>query len=572
MPTVPLHCGASTSGRRPVGRRLAGLTLAASIAGTAAGCATDPRHDGLSPREFAAVEHVAVHMAGDEPRQAYQVLERIQGLSCDLYGAPPNDPAHKVVTRYEALYDMQLEAADLGANAVVGVTCRRDTFSQGCFDVIVCTGEAARLDDGVGMDLPAAPRAGGAAKAAGTGFVADAALYESPLGFTPDYLSEAQRAELGTLGLAVPARSPGKTVEAPPSGDEAVYQGAGLWFVQCAAQGGTLGLIISPLCAAIGAGLGALTAESAENVQASRAAIGATLEEYYSHRALRDRVLRVAAESGAPPLEAQAPPLPGDAMERRANPWRFDAPVDSVIEVGVEELLLPAWRSGATTNLPVPLSMRARVRVVRLSDSREIYNHSYRFVSEPRLFRQWGAENGAALQSALNAGLDKIARQIVEDLLFAYPLMPGFTFTANDANERNYVVEPLNPPAHQYWPTGSAQASRAQSRQPTFRWRKFPSVAVLEADFQGKLRELSALRYDLRVYRLDEERGTVSMVLEQDDIEATEYKAPRALAAGAAYIWSVRARFALDAGERTSRWSGDWLPGNVKGFLFRTPG
>jgi hypothetical protein len=425
-----------------------------------AGCATDERRDGLSPHEFASVDHIAIHMAGEQPAQAYQVLDRIQGVSCNLSRVPRNHPAHKVVTRYEALYDMKLEAADLGANAIVGVACQALNLSGSCYTSIVCEGDAVRLDDGVGLDLPLASmnelQSQAIGEAASADFVGNPALYESLVGFTPDYLTEAQRARLGTIGIAVQARSPGRTVETPPSGEEAVYQGAGLWFVQCAAQGGALGLIVSPLCAAVGAGLGALSAESEHSVKTSRSAVRAALEKYYSHAALRDRMLGAAAQSGAQTLVMQAVPLPEDKVSRHGNPWRFDEHVDSVIEIGVEELLLPAWRSGATTNLPTPVSVRTRVRVVQLEDSREIYNRSYSFVSEKKLFRQWGADNGAALRQALETGFEQIAEQIVDDLLLVYPLMPAFAITNTGTQQRNYVIEPLNPPAHQYWHAGSA--------------------------------------------------------------------------------------------------------------------
>lgn len=566
-----MHTGKSSATRPRSQRRPARLAPALVVGALAAGCAADPRRDGLSPHEFASVDHIAVHMGGEQPRHEYQILDRIEGISCDLSGAPRNHPAHKVVTEYEALYDMKLEAADLGANAIVGVICRRYGISQSCYESMICEGDAVRLDDGVGMDLPLASMSALQAKAASADFAGNPALYESLIGFTPDYLTEAQRVGLGKVGVAVPARTPGRTVEAPPSGDDAMYQGAGLWFVQCAAQGGTIGLVISPLCAAIGAGLGAWSSESEENVKASSFAIRSALEDYYSHQALRDRMMRAAAQSGAPALTVQSPPLPEDEVVRRGNPWRFDQNVDSVIEVGVEELLLPAWRSGATTNMPTPVSVRTRVRVLRLPDSREIYNRSYSFVSDKRLFREWGAESGAALRHALEIGFEQIAEQIVEDVLLAYPLMPGFAITGAGTNRRNYVVEPMEPPVHQYWSAGSARASLATSLEPKFRWRDFPGDKVLNADFQGKLRQLSSLRYDLRIYRLDDQRSTARIVLERNNIVTTEYQMTQPLAPNTEYVWSVRARFALDTGERTSRWSGDWVGGDIRGFLFKTP-
>ena len=545
------------------------LALLLAAAALATGCATDPRRDGLSPHEFASVDHIAIRMLGEQATGEYQVLERIEGVSCDLSGAPPYHPSHKVVTEYEALYDLKLEAADLGANAIVGVVCRRDSYFGSCYASISCEGDAVRLDDGVSMDLPLASMSALQAKAASTDFAGNPALYESLIGFTPDFLTEAQRSNLGEVGIAVAPRAPGKTVEAPPSGDQAMYQGAGLWFGQCLAGGGTLGLIISPVCAAIGAGVGALSAESDENVQASSSAIRSALEDYYSHEALRRRIVRVAEQSGAQTLTAAAKPA-GDSVVG-AEGWRFDRAVDSVIEIGVEELLLPAWRSGATTNLPSPLSVRTRVRVVRLWDSREIYNRSYSFVSQRRLFREWGAQSGAALRHALETGFEQMAERIVDDLLLVYPLMPGFAITGAGTNQRNYVVEPLQPPVHQYWYAGSAVASRAISLEPTLRWRDFPSEKVLIADFQAKLHRLSDLRYDLRVYRMDDDRNRVRVILERNNIAANEYQITQPLAPNTLYAWSVRARFTLDTGQRTTRWSGDWVGGGVRGFLFQTP-
>lgn len=531
----------------------------------------DARRDGLTAREFSSVEHIAVHRAGQPPRQSFQVLDHIQGLSCNLSPAPSNHPAHKVVTEYEALYDMKLEAADLRANAVVGVSCRSRGLSRNCYQSIVCEGDAVRLDDGVGMELPPVSMQALRAPSGDTEPSVDAALYRSLLGFTPDYLTEAERAGLGNAGVATPDRTPGSTVNAPPGGEIAAYQGAGLMFVQCAAQGGTIGLIVSPLCAAIGAGIGAFSAESEDNVRTSGFAIRTTLGEYYSHSALRDRVVRIAAQSGARPLILEAP-VDHEASTGRDDIWHFDEPVDCVIEVGVEELLLPQGRGGAATNLPVPVSVRARARVICPGDSGEIYNRSYGFVSEKRLFREWGAQGGAALRHALETGFDELAERMVEDLLLAYPLMPGFAVSGAPSGRRYYVVEPIAPPAHPDRDANNAAAARATSLEPRLRWRAFPSRRVLAADFQGKLGSLTRLRYDVRLYRVDGNPRKARLVLEKNRLDATDYQIEQPLAPDTEYAWSVRARFVLDTGERVSRWSGDRIAGNVRGFLFRTPG
>lgn len=136
--------------------RLALAWTVGALVLAAAGCASDPRRDGLSPHEFASVDHIAVYLGGEGPQHDYQVLDRIAGISCNRSGVPRNHPAHKVVTEYEPIYDLKLEAADLGANAIAGVTCQHYGYSGRCDESIVCEGDAVRLDDGVGMDFPLA--------------------------------------------------------------------------------------------------------------------------------------------------------------------------------------------------------------------------------------------------------------------------------------------------------------------------------------------------------------------------------------------------------------------------------
>jgi len=204
----------------------AALLLAGVVA--LSGCASDYRRDGLSIHEFAAVDRVAVYEQGDGPRLDYQILDRVEGISCGFSLVPKAHPAYREVTEYEALYDMKLEAADVGANALVDVDCRRyyRGFTDRCNEAILCKAGAARLDDGVGMEVPP-----GGTRSLAPPPDADTARarYRPPMGIVPDYLTERQRAGLGRVGIGSPAARPGKTVQAPPTGKTAALQGAGMW-------------------------------------------------------------------------------------------------------------------------------------------------------------------------------------------------------------------------------------------------------------------------------------------------------------------------------------------------------
>ena len=72
-----------------------------SSAALAAGCVTDPRRDGLSPHEFASVDHIAIHLDGEQPRHEYQVLDRIEATEYRM--TQPLAPNTEYVSSVRAL-------------------------------------------------------------------------------------------------------------------------------------------------------------------------------------------------------------------------------------------------------------------------------------------------------------------------------------------------------------------------------------------------------------------------------------------------------------------------------------
>jgi hypothetical protein len=516
----------------------------------------------LTPEDFAAVEELPVHMAGAPVKRTAEVLGEIEGISCNDTGYAPEHPRARPVTRFEALFHLRLAAADRDADAVAEVRCepRAGGALAACHGSVVCTGLAVRNAPTQGtQSAPAAP-ADDAGDADGT---AEDDGFLVPLGFTPDYLTETQRAALGRLGIGVLPGVPGSRIEAPLTPKQAAAWGAGQWFLNCIGQGGYFGLIISPACALLGATVGATSAADPETLESTGEAIVSALRGAYDHGVLRDEVVRVARSTTGAEFDVLEGPSGGD-----------DAPApDTVLEVGVDELLLPAASQGAVTNLPSPITVRARARVMRVADGAVLYDRAYGFTTEARRFTDWGAENGAPVRHALELGYRDIAERIVDDVLLAYPLMPvfGAASMAQDSPERRYLVEPFAPARHGYDYEGRAWPTSAGTLEPTFSWAPFPSPAARAADFQGRLDEASAVAYDLRLYRIDQPRGAARLVLERQGIERTRYTLDQPLAPGTLYVWTVRARFELGEAGRTTRWSGDWLSGKVKGFLFYTP-
>ncbi len=564
---------APREGSRRVTALASGL-LSATVLG---GCA-DTGMARLTADDFAAVEGMPVHFAGDPVEGPAEPLGDVEGVSCNDTGYDESHPRGKPVSRFEALFRLRMAAAGRDADRVAEVACERlegNTFSE-CRESVVCAGVAMR-------DVAEAPATGAAQTSAPAAEPLEAARVDGeplasagivggegegegedeflvPLGFTPDYLTESQRASLGALAVGVPLGAPGTTVEAPLTAKQAAAWGAGKWFLNCIGQGGYIGLIISPACALIGATVGAGSGTDPEVIEANGEAIVRALEEFYVHEALRDEVVRVARAE----TDAEFEVLGAGAAAARET-------FDTVLEIGVDELLLPTQSEGAVANLPTAITVRARARVVRRGDGTVLYDRAYGFTTEPRQFAGWGANDGAAVRYELGVGYRDLAERIVDDVLLAYPVMPVFGAASGIGRERRYLIEPLAPERHGYDFDGRAWPTAAGSFEPTLRWTPFPSEPVLDADFQERLAGLEDVSYDLRLYRVERRRRGSRLVLEKRSLPEPAFTPDQPLAPDSLYIWTVRARFRLDGAERTTRWTGDWLGGGVKGFVFYTP-
>ena len=64
-------------------------------------------------------------MASGSPPTGLEVLGEVEGVSCNATGHDPKHPRGKVVSEFEALYDLKLAAAGLEAERVVEARCAR---------------------------------------------------------------------------------------------------------------------------------------------------------------------------------------------------------------------------------------------------------------------------------------------------------------------------------------------------------------------------------------------------------------------------------------------------------------
>lgn len=103
-------------------------------------------------------------------------------------------------------------------------------------------------------------------------------------------------------------------------------------------------------------------------------------------------------------------------------------------------------------------------------------------------------------------------------------------------------------------PTSDAFTSVA-SRSPVLHWQAFPRRIDVAAD--PRLAGATSVRYDLRIWRADDERPhePAELVYTRDGLPEPGHAVTIVLAPRTRYLWTVRARFELDEQTRVTPWS-----------------
>jgi hypothetical protein len=108
-----------------------GLLLQGCASGTAA----------LTPEQASQASAVAVYKAGDATPDKYQILDSISATDCS--GAPAGGRVWG--NAEQAIENLRLKAAELGANALVNVSCSSAALSDNCWSAQKCSGDAIRV-------------------------------------------------------------------------------------------------------------------------------------------------------------------------------------------------------------------------------------------------------------------------------------------------------------------------------------------------------------------------------------------------------------------------------------------
>ncbi len=221
--------------------------------------------------------------------------------------------------------------------------------------------------------------------------------------------------DLGRAAITDSTQTPALVLDGP----DGKVSGAGTG----AAKGGSIGFVIgglscigtgpfAPLClgllvpastaigAASGAVVGAVRAESADDVQAKRS----LLQTELSTSAARMQLAAALQQQSLEVLPA-ALPLAGNNATAAANEWTLQVAVTEVATVG----------SG--TGVPYALLASARLAVLQRGQAAPVFVNHYQARSAAALTTpQWAASDGEALRAALQNLSTRIAAKMLTDL------------------------------------------------------------------------------------------------------------------------------------------------------------
>jgi hypothetical protein len=238
----------------------------------------------------------------------------------------------------------------------------------------------------------------------------------------PSSLLLGPRTELGTIAVvAQAAPNPGR-LAGPVTRGEAATGRALEYTMKSLVVGAhdrsgvllTLAVFVSPVTAMAGAIVGATEGVSASDVDAARAPVERALREADLARLLRDRVVARGAER-APEMLVAVPVVdgrPGSATVPLPHEAR------TLLELRLHEVRLARFTGFAPDPNPsLTFTVKARLRIVRIADGKEIFTRDLEAGRETRAFSEWVADDARQFRAVLADAIDSLAAHVVDEVL-----------------------------------------------------------------------------------------------------------------------------------------------------------
>jgi len=323
-----------------------------------------------------------------------------------------------------------------------------------------------------------------------------------------------------------------------------------------------LAVVMVPAMAAGGAYLGGQAAMSDQDAAALEGSVRRNLTTLQVPGTLARAISETAEQDAGRrlPLLADAGPA---APESLPGYGALARQTDSVLEV-------VATQVGFSGGKRLRFYLVARIRVVRVSDSMQLYQREFVYQSDEYRARLWGENQAALFQVELQRAYASLADSVVEQLFLLTELPqvshagaggragPGDLtdlLVGRDACGLAWVSPPrvfhptITDVDHRDW-NGFPLVT---GDRPTLVWESFPRDIDRKALAGRELSAITNVRYDLRVWQVVAD-APPRLIYQRRDLPAPSHTLEQPLAPKGRYFWSARARFGLAGAVRGTKW------------------
>jgi hypothetical protein len=331
---------------------------------------------------------------------------------------------------------------------------------------------------------------------------------------------------------------------------------------------GPYGIILLPFTALAGAAAGAVAGgvkgsaatvpeDTARQIEAAQER---ALHDLRLQARLADRVVEVGTQSPRYRVAREGDELGPAAADDKPAYAPLGSVADAVLETGLTEF---GFEGTGGRDPALRMVLKARARIVRTSDGRELGTKSFEYRTGEYALSGWVANRGELLNRSLDRGIAVLGEQFADHYLLAYVLGAG---SVQGAIRGAFLLEPRAGKS-------ADKLGRVDTAYPVLRWQPWDPAAIASqtADPTGELARATNVRYDVRIWQW-ESGATADLVYERRGIEGTQHTVENALPVNASYIWSVRVRFSLDGRDYLTAWGGVFVSCTSPAFSSRLCG
>lgn len=282
---------------------------------------------------------------------------------------------------------------------------------------------------------------------------------------------------------------------------------------------------------------------------------------------------------------------PNRATVRPAYTQLHTAGIDTVIEIAISEIGFESCGPEIVRRISsacphdwekplIDLFMSAQVRLVRVSDGKELFMKEYRYKSAMREIPRWVADGGKLLGDELQHAYDELAERVRDDIFFvtslALPAPSSFGRFSGPENPGYGIcwLAPVYPKASPLMisemlsgitslpaklppdvcPASGMHFPVIDSLRPTLRWGTFPREIDRQQLDHTILNMIGNVTYDLKIWQAEGcERGW--LIYERTGLPKPEHTMEISLAPARQYFWSVRTQFIIEGRPSVTHWA-----------------